>query len=118
MALDAAALAEVERTCEVGVGPAARAAGRRRALVDKPCRLAAAAARPQVYIRGGSGAAFAAAQEQLLTLGSSVEHIDFLQAIFSQSTNSCAIAVAATSLTRLVNDHWTAFAEGDRVGIR
>lgn len=112
MSLDAAGLAEVERTCEVRARAAA-AATRGSSMCGPPPPPSL-----QAYMKGTAGSAHGAVQEQLLSLGSSVEHLDFLQTIFSRSTNSSAIAVAAISLTRLVTDFWTSFAEGDRVSIR
>jgi len=72
----------------------------------------------QIVITNSPASQFAAAQEQLLPLGTSVEHMDLLQAIFAGSTNSYAITVAAQSLTQLVNNYWNSFSEGQRTEIR
>ena len=69
--------------------------------------------------RGPGGAAeFAAANAQMLEIGTSLDNISLLQSVFDASSSSPATLVAANSLNKLVTDFWTSFSEKQRVEIR
>lgn len=81
--------------------------------------LASLEAMCEVVVKGGSSPdAFARANAQVIALQSDVANIPTLQAIFSSSTSSSAILVAARCLQTLVTEHWTSFTEAQRVEIR
>jgi len=73
-------------------------------------------------VGGGRGpgrpAEFAAANAQMLEIGTSLDNISLLQSVFDASSSSPATLVAANSLNKLVTDFWTSFSEKQRVEIR
>jgi exportin-7 len=58
------------------------------------------------------------AQQQVLVLQSSAEHIPRCQYILDNSTCMFALLVASTSLTKLITTHWNNFTPAQRVDIR
>lgn len=58
------------------------------------------------------------AQSALMVLGSSAKFIPQCQGILDTSTNQYALYLAATSLTKLISEHWNNFTEEQRVDIR
>ncbi|KAF0719560.1 Aste57867_954 [Aphanomyces stellatus] len=58
------------------------------------------------------------AQQQILALQSSAEHIPRCQYILDNSTCMYALLVASTSLTKLISTHWNNFTPSQRIDIR
>ncbi|EQC37130.1 hypothetical protein SDRG_05357 [Saprolegnia diclina VS20] len=58
------------------------------------------------------------AQQSVLVLQSSAEHIPRCQHILDNSTNMLALLVASTSLTKLITTHWNNFTPSQRIDIR
>ncbi|OQS03410.1 exportin, partial [Thraustotheca clavata] len=58
------------------------------------------------------------AQQNVLVLQSSAEHIPRCQHILDNSTNMFALLVASTSLTKLITTHWNNFTPAQRIDIR
>jgi hypothetical protein len=84
--MDAVALAQFERTCELALGSG---------TVD-----------PQQRIQSG---------QQLAQLGQSLDHIATIQSVLDNSMNDLAVHAASTSLTRLVTEQWNAFSSKSNV---
>ncbi|RHY92746.1 hypothetical protein DYB35_006862 [Aphanomyces astaci] len=58
------------------------------------------------------------AQQSILALQSSAEHIPRCQYILDNSTCMYALLVASTSLTKLISTHWNNFTPSQRIDIR
>ena len=78
--MDASALAQFERTCEMALGSG---------TVD-----------PQQRAQSG---------QQLAQLGQSLDHIATIQSVLDNSMSDFAVHAASNSLTRLVTEQWNAF---------
>jgi hypothetical protein len=73
----------------------------------------------EIYLSaGGDAATRAAAQQEVLRLGQSVENISVIQSLFENSTSNYAIVAAALSFEKLVTEHWNTFSDKQRVDIR
>lgn len=71
-----------------------------------------------LFAPGSTPAAKKSAGTTLMVLGSAAKYIPQCQTILDKSTNQYALYVAATSLTKLISEHWNNFTEPQRVDIR
>lgn len=83
-----------------------------------PASLAQVESLCDIFYTNQASPEWASAQQQILMLQSSADHIPQCQYILDNSKNAYALLLAATALTKLITGHWNNFSVPQHIEIR